>query len=325
MTFSLVQINNQPFVREPRRELLRAAAADGAQVSHVECTDAIRLTELAGDGQARRLSLTELKQVAPRLCSGRTVVLTGLGGARSELAWAATRRFPREARVYDVYDELSYGARGYAYLKFMARDAIWRALCPRAMVMVDGMQRIYRGAWKVENASHLKPTPRPGGDPPAVYIGSIDERVDFGLLSKLGADNDIDIWGTVHERAPWAHEALARLTAERPRIRFHGGYRNEALGEILARYEIGLVPYHLNERMTRHVALDKLYHYLNAGVGVVSTPLPHARRLSAYIGLLDTAAGFADAKRAALANRSSWRAADHDWAERWRTIKSLAA
>ncbi|MFN3521384.1 MAG: hypothetical protein ACK4YQ_03995 [Phenylobacterium sp.] len=323
MRYSLVHINNQPFLREPRRELLRAAAADGAQVTHIACRDGeVTVTDLAS-GDGRVVSIPQLRALARGLCGERTLVLTGLGGARSELAWRATACFPRTTRVYDVYDELSYGARGYSYLKFMVRDGIWRALCPRAMVMVDGMMRIYPGAWKVENASHLEPTPRPGGTPPAVYIGSIDERVDFDLLAALGERTDIDIWGAVHERAPWAHAVLERLVASRPRVRFLGGYRNEALGEILSRYEVGLVPYHLNERMTRHVALDKLYHYLNAGVGVVTTPLPHAVRLKDYVGLLNGAGGYEAAAAEALARRAGWRADEHHWRARWAHIKTL--
>ena len=64
--------------------------------------------------------------------------------------------------------------------------------------------------------------------------------------------------------------------------------RGDDLPTILGRFRTGLLPYRVGHPMTDHVNPDKLHHYLSAGLEVVASPIPAARRLKRYLHLMTT-------------------------------------
>jgi hypothetical protein len=210
---------------------------------------------------------------------------------------AVLRLFPRRRRFYDVQDDLSYGARGLDYLK---RDFRWRRLCGQAVVLEQGMKRYYPGARHLDNASHIQSGRRAALPVRVVYIGSIDHRLDVALLEALSEQTDIDILGSRHESAGAVPQLKALLERCR-RLRLLGPYDNDQLDELLAPYSVGLVPPLQDPHwLTDQVNPDKIYHYLNAGPGVVSTAIPQALRMQESLAILRGADAFSEAAELAL-------------------------
>jgi hypothetical protein len=98
----------------------------------------------------------------------------------------------------------------------------------------------------------------------------------------------------------------------------------DQLDKLLAPYSVGLVPYKTPHRLTDHVNPDKIYHYLNAGLGVVSTAIPQALRMQESLAILRGADAFSEAAELALLRaRDHWRAEDHLWAVRWAEFREF--
>lgn len=316
---AIAQITHHAFEHDFRRWLLRAAADSGAPALHIQCTDRVRIRDLAGD-EMRELAPGS-RELARWLAAFRarhhTVALTGLGGVVQAAARQVTRQFARAQRVYDVQDDLSYGSTGVALLKFCARDLHWRALCGQTLVLERAMRRVYPFSRHLDNASHLRPLTQITNDLRLVYIGSIDRRLDLELISRIARVLPVDVHGAFHPWAPEIGERLRALTRVTPGLSYRGPYRNEDLPEILSAYSIGLVPYQQPDRMTRHVNPDKIYHYLNAGLGVISSGIPQCKRMAAHLAVVDAHTDIARAAELALARRKHWRWQDHTWQRRW--------
>ena len=150
----------------------------------------------------------------------------------------------------------------------------------------------YPTAYHLDNASHVEllPSVATVDARKMVYIGSIDRRVDFRWLDALAAnDVTIDIFGSVHAvNAAETQQELDALIQRRPNISLHGPYDNDDLPAILGQFRTGLLPYRVGHPMTDHVNPDKLHHYLSAGLEVVASPIPAARRLKRYLHLMTT-------------------------------------
>jgi hypothetical protein len=77
--------------------------------------------------------------------------------------------------------------------------------------------------------------------------------------------------------------------------------------------------------MTDHVNPYKLHHYLNAGLEVVASPIPAARRLARYLHLMTTNGDWAallnDLGTAGLAD--GWPREANTWDRRWAQLINL--
>lgn len=117
------------------------------------------------------------------------------------------------------------------------------------------------------------PQPRPAdlpdtGRPVAGFVGLIDDWIDLELLAGVARANpqaDVVIIGA--SRVPM--DSLAAL----PNVRLLGRKPFAELPAYLARCDVALIPFKLNE-LTRAVNPIKLREYLSAGVPVVTTALP---------------------------------------------------
>jgi UDP-galactopyranose mutase len=100
------------------------------------------------------------------------------------------------------------------------------------------------------------------------YVGVLDERIDFDLIAGIA---DLRPEWTISLVGP-----LAKITPddipERPNIQLHGMQPYEALPGFMATFDVGMLPFALNEA-TQFISPTKTLEYLAAELPVVSTPV----------------------------------------------------
>ncbi len=231
--------------------------------------------------------------------------------------------------VYDVFDDFLYNTDGEDRVRRLMADALWRCRCEHSIILDPGLRGRYPSAVHLDNASHVEllPPVATADTRRMVYIGSIDRRVDFEWLDALAAnDVTVEIFGSVHtDAAAETQQALDELIGRRRNVSFHGPYDNDDLPAILARFGVGLLPYRVGHPMTDHVNPDKLHHYLNAGLAVVASPIPAARRLGSYIHVTATAGDWAGLLNELETSRlqESWPRESNTWNRRWAELVNL--
>jgi glycosyltransferase involved in cell wall biosynthesis len=122
------------------------------------------------------------------------------------------------------------------------------------------------------------PRPRLG------FFGVIDERMDVGLVGEVAA-----------LRPGWHFVMLGpvvkidpAILPKRDNIHWLGGKSYKDLPRYLARWDIGFMPFALNEA-TRFISPTKTPEFLAAGVPVVSTPIADVVRPYGEKGLVEIA------------------------------------
>ncbi|MDQ4133101.1 MAG: glycosyltransferase [Actinomycetota bacterium] len=205
--------------------------------------------------------------------------------------------------VYDVMDDLASfdGAPEAMRLRHLRvlRDAD---------VVFTGGRSLHRGVTRHRRdhtylfpsgvePEHFRSTSRSGPNrtPVAGYVGVIDERLDLDLLSGLAAalpDWRLEIVGPTLKIDP-------ATLPQAPNLSYPGPQPYERLPEVLAGFDVALMPFALNAS-TRSISPTKTLEYLAAGLPVVSTRVPDV--VSDYGHIVDMsndAAGFAEACRRA--------------------------
>jgi glycosyltransferase involved in cell wall biosynthesis len=221
--------------------------------------------------------------------------------------------------VYDCMDELS--AFRFAPAKLKDRE---RALLRRADLVFTGGQSLYE-AKKGQHrnvhafpssidAAHFAQARKPTNDPqdqrhiphPRLgFFGVIDERMDLDLLREVA-----------ELRPDWQFVMIGPVVkideAKLPRsanIHWLGGKRYENLPGYLAGWDLGLMPFAINES-TRFISPTKTPEFLAAGVPVVSTPIVDVVRSYGAPGLVeiasDAAAVVAKAEALLARPKSPW-------------------
>ena len=162
-----------------------------------------------------------------------------------------------------------------------------------------------------------------------VYIGSINSRLDIGWLKALTTfDVTVGVFGSIHGTAPETRKQLEDLLQSRRNIFIHGPYDNDQLGSILGGFRVGLLPYRVDHPMTEHVNPDKLYHYLNAGLEVLASPIPAARRLEPHLHLIAPDGDWAKVLNAVTASptrQQNWLRDAFSWNDRWLELVKLTS
>jgi UDP-galactopyranose mutase len=108
--------------------------------------------------------------------------------------------------------------------------------------------------------------------PRAGYTGSLSERLDPEIIAQLAAQRpelQIVLIGPVHGDFSPRPEA--------PNIHYLGPRAHEELPSYLARFDLALIPFRLNE-MTRSLNPIKTLEYLAAGRVVIASALPDIER-----------------------------------------------
>jgi glycosyltransferase involved in cell wall biosynthesis len=131
------------------------------------------------------------------------------------------------------------------------------------------------------------------GRPVAGYVGVLDERLDLELVGELA--EALPDW-TLRLVGPTAKIEATSLPCA-PNIEYGGMARYEELPEVMAGFDVALMPFALNEA-TRSISPTKTLEYLAAGLPVVSTRVPDVvLDWGTVVHLADTGPEFAAACR----------------------------
>jgi glycosyltransferase involved in cell wall biosynthesis len=137
----------------------------------------------------------------------------------------------------------------------------------------------------------------------AGYVGVIDERLDLELVADLAAalpDWELRIVGPVAKIPTGSLPQAGNLT-------YPGFATYAALPEVMAGFDVALMPFALNEA-TRSISPTKTLEYLAAGLPVVSTRVPDVvAGFADIVQLADTGTEFAQACRQAVERPSAER------------------
>ncbi|MCX6031096.1 MAG: glycosyltransferase [Chloroflexi bacterium] len=363
----VVYVEPRPYFRATLAELRSGARRpghlfDGGLAQVADGLWAYRTPAYAaiGGGPAWRpigrvLRVRHLRDALRRLGIGRPIVWL------SHPSQADVRDdLPARLRVYHVVDEyLSYAGvneRQRAWLAACEAQIIaWAdlviAVTPELVATKGGPSkaRLLPNAADVAAFDALPTPPAPlptregGGVLPAParggvgrgvtlgYAGLVGSRLDLPLLAALAAARPEWRLILVGEIVPTGCEAeLARL-AGLPNVTLTGPRPAAEMPGIIARWDVGLIPYRINEE-TRHASPLKLYEYLAAGLPVVSADVPAVRPFAGLIeitgGPEETAAAVARALAAdSPAARAGRRAAvhEHSWDARVEVLSAMLA
>lgn len=309
---------------------MKAACRANGRAAHIHFGAHITLTRSNTDISlyARSTNIeTIARTVTGYLGEGRTIVLSGLGCNFSLNAFRLPKQIRSSVVLYDIYDDLLYDTRGMKRLGKWAIDYFWKIACNNHLILDPALSRRYRHAFHLDNASHLQSNRRQLTQiRRMIYAGSIDDRVDFAWMHAVAKTSiPIDIYGWVHCSSQTAAQYLERLCDEEENITYKGPYDNDELGEILLHYDVGLLPYKTDHKMTKHVNPDKLRHYLNAGLEVLASPIPAVMRHVSYVHIANTQANFLHILAAMLSERrqTKWPVDEHSWDTRWSALVGM--
>jgi glycosyltransferase involved in cell wall biosynthesis len=143
---------------------------------------------------------------------------------------------------------------------------------------------------KAEQVQGRIPGPRLG------YFGVVDERLDMDLLAAV-ADAESD-WQVVMV-GPIAKIDPERLP-KRPNIHWLGQQPYQLLPQLVADWDVCLLPFALNES-TRYISPTKTLEYMAAGKPIVSTAVPDVvAQFSDIVDVAESHEAFCAAVRRAL-------------------------
>jgi UDP-galactopyranose mutase len=227
--------------------------------------------------------------------------------------------------VYDCMDELA--AFRHAPRQLLQRES---ALFRIADLVFTGGQSLYESkrdrhehvhcfASSVDTAHFARAAQAPGSradhpdhpdqagiaHPRLGYCGVVDERVDLALIAALAdahADWQVVMVGPVVKIDPGT---LPR----RPNIHWLGQRSYQELPELIAGWDVCLLPFELNQA-TRYISPTKTLEYMAAGKAVVSTPIRDvAGPYAGVVAIADGPRAFVAACEAALAASDGDKAA----------------
>jgi glycosyltransferase involved in cell wall biosynthesis len=161
----------------------------------------------------------------------------------------------------------------------------------------------------VDLAAYRRDSPAPArlpAEPFAVYVGSVQSRVDLELLATVAKEVPVVVAGP-------ADEASAEVLRSTP-LTWLGPIDVALVPGLLQRAAVGLLP-HRVDAFTASMDPMKLLEYLAAGLPVVSTPLP-GTGLSTQVRVAGDADAFCSAVREAIGQRRGGvdpAVVDRDW------------
>lgn len=294
----------RPFATDFRRYLLQALQSLGYPCTHLYLgRGAMAARTGAGFETVTRVdSISDAARYLRDFVAGNTgIIVNSTGNSGPDVVLRLWSKLRDIVWIYDVYDWLLYDATGLKRLQWWLTDRAYRAVADSSCLRSRDLQASYPKSFFSDNASHLTPPDRAAPfDNKVVVTASFDRRTDFDLLRSLAERKEelaIDLYGSVYDNDPATLHAIDRLTTDHKNVRYHGRFEFTQLQEILDKYAIGLAPYRGTERMTRYISPDKLFHYLCAGIEVVTTPVPAALSLAPYVYQAATAEEFAMALR----------------------------
>ena len=161
------------------------------------------------------------------------------------------------------------------------------------------------------------------------YSGLIGKRLNLsllGALAKAHPDWSLVLLGKVDRR-----QCEAELVAleSMNNVHFLGRKEPHEVPDYVTGLDVGLLPYEINTE-TQHISPLKMFEYLGAGLPVVSTGIPAARRKAAFVAIGEDSASFIRACEDAVAEDRCARfdervseAAANTWDQRVEQISTL--
>ena len=252
------------------------------------------------DTVARRRAARALDRALPGSRDSRIVVV-------NHPLWAETAlRVPARVHAFDTDDD--WRARPGSERLTTRSDAGYRALArfdattANSESWASTLANDYgcRPA-VVGNGVHLgryadEASPAPHGlpdEPCAVYVGSLDYRIDHDLLEEVAATTGVRVVAA----GPATGATATRL--RNSSVDWIGPVEPRLVPGLLRRAAVGLLP-HTVDAFTKSMDPMKLLEYLAAGLPVVSTPVPIAADLQPYVETVSDASAFAAAVGAAV-------------------------
>jgi len=302
-------------VREPKRLFREARRREPQQLGPrlYLCTPRQISHELIADripgmpSVNRRLVHRQLRQA-----------LTGLfPSARSTIDWLyspmqmwVSGSRPGGKLVYECYDEYGMRHDGSIRSRFQAKEKTLLARADLAFVTAEILA--HRRNHLARRIAYLpngvtaefltaRPAQRPAATrtPPCIgYLGNLRSEIDHDLLAALVSGNTQ--WKFVFVGPVEKGRFSARLSAF-PNVEFLGPRPHEQLPNVLQAFDVGLVPFILND-FTAAINPLKAYEYMAAGVPIVASDLPELRKFRDSIRLVpNTAEAFTRAIARTLA------------------------
>lgn len=293
-TAHFAYLSFRPFTKDFRRYLMQALQSTGHPCVHLFLGRGAMEARF-GEHLDQCTSLVTLSDAAQCLndffAGNRGIVVNGAGNSAPDIVLRLWMKLHHCTWIYDAYDWFLYDARGLKLLQWWLTVYAYRSIAAQCCVLSQDLVRSYPRAFHLQNASHLVPSSRRKTfDNKIVVTAYYDRRTDFRLLQSVATaapDLVLDLYGGIYGNDAATIEAIARLTSSCKNVRYRGRFELHDLQEILDNYVIGLVPYCAADVMTRFINPDKLFHYLCAGLEVLTTPVPAARYLVPYVHIVD--------------------------------------
>jgi glycosyltransferase involved in cell wall biosynthesis len=187
------------------------------------------------------------------------------------------------ATIYYCYDEIN--ACEWTKNHGKRLEEIYLGKVDAAIVTSDGLlqskSKLVRQSYLVKNgvdfthfnkASELRLRNR-NSDIIVGYVGSVDKRIDFELLTALATklpDIKFEFVGRIMETEK------ANILDKLPNIKFWGAKKVEELPNFIKNFDAGIIPFIKNE-LTAGIYPIKVNEYLASGIPVITTdfaPLP---------------------------------------------------
>ena len=157
------------------------------------------------------------------------------------------------------------------------------------------------------------PAPRLG------YVGTLDDRVDWRLLTDLSTAfprASLVLIGKPGPDGPEPWQANRARCLARPNVHLLGWRPQETIHAYNRAFDACLIPYLVEHPFNQACNPTKIMDYMGSGRPIVSTALPECRLYSSLFDVAETTAAFIEAVRAILDSQSDDGRAPlrHAWA-----------
>lgn len=331
MTF--IFISARAYEQDFRRFLVEALRADGHETWHVRVGRRNTLTGARGvdhfDGVAGLIGLIRRLRTIAKCGNAVYVDTTGAVMPGRSLLFRLGLR--SGTWCFDVYDNLVYNYRGVRLLK--TRASLWLLSCLSHVTILLSREsfRHFPNAHHLDNAWDIPWQDRDlRVSRDLVVLSAIDERFDFdflGEVARLLPDRRVVVHGYVLHDNPSVKQRIDDLCGREPNVTFEGRYAFDDVPDIIRPFGIGLTPYLAGAQMTEFINPDKYYLFLQAGLEVISTDIPQARRMADRIHVVGNPQDAAEIARR-IEQDPAFRknvdaATDVSWRRRAREFKDI--
>lgn len=291
--------------------MLRAVMSRGRELPMLEGVDVVKPLRLRRHDPSNLRALRRsyqryddvLRQYVEKSGLNRPAVLTfnPFVAAFSPMRWASTityyaqddwAAFPPVSRLWSAYRE-AYRAlreRGVRIVCVSTELSRRVAVDARSVILPNAVDEVLWSSQKPPPAAMLRlPSPI------VTYVGTIDERLDAGLIERVAKDRAV---GSVALIGSVPESSVARRLEAIPKVTLCGPMGRPDVAGALMYSDTCIIP-HVIDHLTISMSPLKLYEYLAAGKPVVSTDLLGVRGVSERV-VISSAGDFPEAVRAAL-------------------------